>query len=199
MKKREKNNTVKIVLPDTIKQDELSSILAEAIVKAQDIQVQRENEREKEIKDEVSNGLNQTFSIVDIPEKKGIKKSICTFINNTWFVIAFPFKRFDTSKDNRFIRNSVKQLLTFLLTLLQGLLVIADAYGIIYWYQHFTFEKMCYFIALIAMVHLLLGICHGVKLEITNMKDCSLLFNIASLLVSVSALIISFVLMIHGW
>ncbi len=193
-KRRNSNHITQIVLPDTMTQDALSSILADAIVKAQDIQIQRE----KKEKEEVSKELNRIFRIVNVPEKKGIKKRLFTIVNNVWFVIAFPFKRFDTSKDNRITLCSVKLILVSFLTILQATLLLTDLFGAVYLYRYCTFNHLIYIFAMFAAVHLLLSICHGMKLEISNMKDSSLLFNIAALLIAVLALVVSFVPLILG-
>lgn len=195
MKKRNKsNNTIQIGLSDNITQDQLSSIIANGIVKAQDIQAQREKEKQIQVTKE----LEQAFSIVKVPEKKGIKKRFFTLINDIWFFISAPYKHFDTSIDNRITLNAVKMLLMLFLMILQSALWISDILGIIYLYRNFTYENLMFFIMLVAFVHLLLFVFHGIKLEINSMNDNTLLFNIAAFFIAVSALTVSIITLVHG-
>ena len=193
-KKNKSNNTTQIVFPNTLTQEQISSILADAIVKAKEIQFQRE--RDEQI--ETTKALNQAFCIVKAPEKKGLKKCFYNFINDLWFFVAIPYKRFDTSVDNRITLNAVRFILTLFLSIVQFSLYILDICGIMYLLNNFTCINLVCFALLVLLVHLFLFFCHGIKLEISSMKDHSLLFNIAALFVAVCALIVSTITLIHG-
>ena len=134
-KKNKSNNTTQILFPNTLTQEQISSILADAFVKAKEIQFQRE--RDEQI--ETTKALNQAFCIVKAPEKKGVlKKCFYNFINDLWFFVAIPYKRFDTSVDSRITLNAVRFILTLFLSIVQFSLYILDICGIMYLLDNFS-------------------------------------------------------------
>lgn len=189
-KQTKENITIHISCPNSIGPDEMKDIIAKAIIKADEIRIQKEEERSKDI----DKRWHETIGYKDYSNKKGLAKWALRLINDIVILVKIPFIP-KAKIETDWISWSL--LKTAMVILFQGITLMLFISTIIPVYMAIQ-QKNFFYISFAFLLYALGGISRMTTIEIDRIRDRNYLIGLFTAIVTVISVIIAVITIIGG-
>lgn len=196
-RKRRKKETITLntSYPNGIGPDEMTDIIAKAIIKADEMRVQKEEEKKKEIKKKWC----ETIGYKDYSNKKGLAKQFYRFINDAAILLKMPFISKEKIETDRVAWSLLQVALIILFQIITYGFFPPVFFFLLYkaiWQRHIIYSPLRLLTAF--FVYILYGLFRMVTVEIDRIKERDYLIELFTAIITIISVVVAVIAIVGG-